>query len=440
MSTKIWNPTAVAYDTFPTGNLITGDGSIETIVALTQAAYDAIVTPDPTTWYVITDAIDDPISASDVGFTPVGTISSTNVQAALAELDAEKLSALTPWTEDIDADGFTLTSLGAVEIGPAASATVANLNLDLDATTTTGASLSGMNLASTATFNTVAGGSYYGVNATPTISGNANLAAIYGLRFSPTINSAITTTAGYGIYGELNHGIGTMTTGTAVYAKIAESFGTMTTGIGVDIATTSAGGTFTTAIGLRITNLAGGTTKWGFQVGAYQSYHEGTLRVGAVSAGSTAAPVAQLDVINPFPSLGQDPMRITSVTTGDDVTETVRQNRVATTNATPTFITSVTIPASTTVMIESRTVGRRTGGASGVAEDGVGFIHTSTWKNVAGTATQIGTTTAMHSNESQAGCDVTHTAASGTVEVRVVGIATTNMTWHTTVRFYAVSS
>lgn len=36
-------------------NVLTGDGSVNCIVAMTQAEYDALETKDPTTLYIITD-------------------------------------------------------------------------------------------------------------------------------------------------------------------------------------------------------------------------------------------------------------------------------------------------------------------------------------------------------------------------------------------------
>lgn len=60
---------------------------------------------------------------------------------------------------------------------------------------------------------------------------------------------------------------------------------------------------------------------------------------------------------------GLDPSDISAVAT------------VSTTNATVTTLQTLTIPASTTVHIETRVSARRTGGAAGVAEDEIGRAH-----------------------------------------------------------------
>lgn len=139
-------------------------------------------------------------------------------------------------------------------------------------------------------------------------------------------------------------------------------------------------------------------------------------------------------------TLGNAVQRIMSTATNDDPTETVYQNRVATTDATVTNIHTFAIPASTTYAIELTIIARRTGGASGTAEDGASYKVYGTYKNVAGTATIIGTLTKSPVNEDQAAWDVTLTPSTSNVIAQVTGAAANNVTWHMTARVYLVST
>lgn len=136
-------------------------------------------------------------------------------------------------------------------------------------------------------------------------------------------------------------------------------------------------------------------------------------------------------------------MRAVSTTLGDNTLSyyvdngiadtfgtTIYQNRVTTTNATVTTIHTLAIPASTTVMIIGYITARRTGGASGTAEDGAGYEFKAVYKNVAGTATIIGSATITAIGESQAGFDVTLVPSTSNVLIRVTGAANNNISWH----------
>jgi len=74
-------------------------------------------------------------------------------------------------------------------------------------------------------------------------------------------------------------------------------------------------------------------------------------------------------------------------------------------------------------------VARRTGGASGTAEDGASYKIAATYKNVAGTATIIGAITTIYSNESQVGWDCTFNVSGATVLLQVTGAASNNVNW-----------
>lgn len=139
-------------------------------------------------------------------------------------------------------------------------------------------------------------------------------------------------------------------------------------------------------------------------------------------------------------TLGNAVQTLVSVATNDDPTEILYQNRVATTDATQTTLHTFTVPSSTTYAIESTVVARRTGGASGTAEDGARYLISAVYKNVAGTATIIGAITTLLSDESQAGWDATFTTSGATVLLRVTGAVSNNVTWHMTSRVYLLST
>lgn len=152
----------------------------------------------------------------------------------------------------------------------------------------------------------------------------------------------------------------------------------------------------------------------------------------------TSGPLAILDVTNTG-TLGNAVMRTASVATNDDPAEVVYQNRVATTDGTTTTLHTFAIPATTTVAIEVVIVARRTGGASGTAEDGARYKCLAVYKNVAGTATIIGVVN-QTADESQAAWDGTLTVSAGNVLCRVTGAAANNITWHMTAHTWQVSS
>jgi len=158
---------------------------------------------------------------------------------------------------------------------------------------------------------------------------------------------------------------------------------------------------------------------------------------GDVSIGTTTA-LARLSVRQN--TLGSSVQALSSVATNDDPTELVYQNRVATTNATVTTLHTFTIPASTTYTVTSWVVARRTGGTGGTAEDGAAYTISATFKNVAGTATQIGTTTIISTAENQAAWDCVYDVTGATARVRVTGATNNNVTWHLTARVWAVST
>lgn len=139
-------------------------------------------------------------------------------------------------------------------------------------------------------------------------------------------------------------------------------------------------------------------------------------------------------------SLGTAVITISSVATNDDPTQITYQNRVATTDATVTTLHTFTVPTSTSYMITAYVIARRTGGASGAAEDGAGYVIRGLYKNTAGTVALIGAVNADFTAESQAGWDATLDVTGATVRVRVTGAASNNVTWHCTANIWQVAS
>jgi len=112
---------------------------------------------------------------------------------------------------------------------------------------------------------------------------------------------------------------------------------------------------------------------------------------------------------------------------------------VSTTDETVTTVQTITIPASTTLSFDGYVVSRRTGGASGTAEDGASYRVEGVFKNAAGTATSIGSSITVI-GESQAGWDVTIDATGATARIRVTGAASNSITWTWTGNIRQVSS
>jgi hypothetical protein len=116
--------------------------------------------------------------------------------------------------------------------------------------------------------------------------------------------------------------------------------------------------------------------------------------------------------------------------TNDDPILRWRQHRVATTDATVTTLASITTVTDATFCVDAIVIARRTGGSSGAAADGAAYRIIGTFKNNAGTVTQIGSTSVVHSAESQAGWDCVFDVSGTAVRVRITGAANNNVVWH----------
>lgn len=131
----------------------------------------------------------------------------------------------------------------------------------------------------------------------------------------------------------------------------------------------------------------------------------------------------------------KDLRQIVNTDPGDYVTT------VSTTNNTVTTLWTLTIPATTIVDIEGTIVARRTGGSSGTAEDSAGYKRQVRIKNVAGTATIVGTGPHVigTDDEDQAGWDATFDVTGATVRCRITGAANNNVNWKGTFKVCKVS-
>lgn len=127
-------------------------------------------------------------------------------------------------------------------------------------------------------------------------------------------------------------------------------------------------------------------------------------------------------------------------TAGDAATEEYYAQRVTTTNNTVTTLHTITIPANKTVLLCATVLARRTGGSAGTAQDAASYIIAGTFNITSGTAAQIGTTTVIHSAESQAGWDATFDVTGATARIRVTGATNNNITWHSHVKYYVLGS
>lgn len=138
-------------------------------------------------------------------------------------------------------------------------------------------------------------------------------------------------------------------------------------------------------------------------------------------------------------TLGTIVQSISTTASNDDPTEDTLQNKVTTTDATVTTIATIPIPASTTLLIEARVTARRTGGSAGTAEDSAGYIVGACYKNVAGTATEVGETS-IFSAEDQAGWACTVTPSGSNALLQVTGAVDNSVSWVVTYRLYPLST
>ena len=153
---------------------------------------------------------------------------------------------------------------------------------------------------------------------------------------------------------------------------------------------------------------------------------------GNVGIGMSTGTAAKLHITQA--TLGSEAFRIESTATNDDPNYRVFQNRLVTTNATPTALYSVDLSgaswAGRTVLFEARVVAKVTGipGANG----GASYIRKASFMYDGATLNQYGTTVDDFTGEMSAAWDCTIDNTGNTVRVLVTGAAA-NITWHSTV-------
>lgn len=137
--------------------------------------------------------------------------------------------------------------------------------------------------------------------------------------------------------------------------------------------------------------------------------------------------------------LGSVVQQLETTATSDNVIQQISQGRIATTNATPTTLQTIAIPASHAYHLEVSVTARRTGGASGTAEDCAGYVLRGLYNQVAGAAALVGAVVQTVVGESQAAWDATLVLSGTNVLVQVTGATGNTITWHATTRHWFLS-
>lgn len=128
-------------------------------------------------------------------------------------------------------------------------------------------------------------------------------------------------------------------------------------------------------------------------------------------------------------TLGSPVQRQQSTATGDDPIQDFLQGRAVTTNATVTTLFTMAIPASHACLLEAHVIGRRTGGASGTAEDCAAYMIRGLFNQVAGAAAIVAQSQTII-GESQAAWDCVFDVTGTDARVRVTGATGNNISWH----------
>lgn len=123
----------------------------------------------------------------------------------------------------------------------------------------------------------------------------------------------------------------------------------------------------------------------------------------------------------------------------DSVNWYVTQAAVSTTNATQTTLQTIAIPNNSLVLIETRVVSRKTGGAgTGSTGDGGSHIRTARFKNIAGTVTMFNLQS-DYTSDDIGGATVTMSVSGTSAIVQVTGAANDNINWWTTTIMQVIS-
>lgn len=110
----------------------------------------------------------------------------------------------------------------------------------------------------------------------------------------------------------------------------------------------------------------------------------------------------------------------------------VEQYAAISTDASPTELALVPIPADSSLLLEIRIVGRRTGGVGGSAGDAACYVRTARFKRE-GLNVSVHNVQSDYTSEDQPGWGALIDVSGTNARVRVVGAANNNITWEATV-------
>lgn len=114
------------------------------------------------------------------------------------------------------------------------------------------------------------------------------------------------------------------------------------------------------------------------------------------------------------------------------------QAQVATTNATVTTLTSITVPTDSVIYLKVKILARRTGGSSGTNGDAAVYERIARFKNVGGTVT-IHNLQTEFTSEDQLGWNSTLDVSGTSARIQVTGAANNNINWTTTYELLTLS-
>lgn len=138
-------------------------------------------------------------------------------------------------------------------------------------------------------------------------------------------------------------------------------------------------------------------------------------------------PLAKMHIKQPTD--GSEVLRVETTCTNTTASRRCFQADAFTTNATVTTGQTLATSTAFNYQIETDVVARQTGGAAGTVGDLGSYSFVSSFRNVAGTVTQVGTTTSLVSHEDQAAWNAVHTISGTNILVDVTGEANKNILW-----------
>jgi len=125
----------------------------------------------------------------------------------------------------------------------------------------------------------------------------------------------------------------------------------------------------------------------------------------------------------------------TSANDPDNLSSGEQSATVSTTDATVTTIATISTSTGNVILVESTLVGARTGGAAGASGDSATYKRLSKFVNDAGVLTDDGDTD-VHTNEDQAGWDITLAVSGTDILIQVTGAINNNIDWAATYRTF----